>query len=119
MKRPVFPTDCVGNPRLMHVTGVCAPCRHSGMRVRTVMPNNISERVSEPDPPQSRGRSKYSAYQGNFKTGRKSSSLMNLCGKDTLIRSRFTFGNGGWSLSRFFGAMGSFWALHLHSVALY
>ncbi|XP_049884138.1 patronin-like isoform X9 [Pectinophora gossypiella] len=36
------------------------------------------ERVSE-EPQSTRGRSKYSTYQSNFKTGRKSSSLMNLC----------------------------------------
>ncbi|CAG9784121.1 unnamed protein product [Diatraea saccharalis] len=36
------------------------------------------ERVNE-EPQASRGRSKYSTYQSNFKAGRKSSSLMNLC----------------------------------------
>ncbi|KAM3958063.1 LOW QUALITY PROTEIN: calmodulin-regulated spectrin-associated protein patronin [Aphomia sociella] len=36
------------------------------------------ERVNE-EPQSSRGRSKYSTYQSNFKAGRKSSSLMNLC----------------------------------------
>ncbi|CAH0602859.1 unnamed protein product [Chrysodeixis includens] len=36
------------------------------------------ERVNE-EPQSSRGRSKYSSYQSNFKAGRKSSSLMNLC----------------------------------------
>ncbi|XP_026314535.1 patronin-like isoform X4 [Hyposmocoma kahamanoa] len=36
------------------------------------------ERVSE-EPQTTRGRSKYSTYQSNFKAGRKSSSLMNLC----------------------------------------
>ncbi|CAK1544321.1 unnamed protein product [Leptosia nina] len=36
------------------------------------------ERVGE-EPPTTRGRSKYSTYQSNFKAGRKSSSLMNLC----------------------------------------
>lgn len=41
---------------------------------------NISERVNE-EPQSARGRSKYSSYQSNFKAGRKSSSLMNLCGK--------------------------------------
>ncbi|KOB73757.1 Short spindle protein 4 [Operophtera brumata] len=37
------------------------------------------ERVSE-EPQSARGRSKYTSYQNNFKAGRKSSSLMNLCG---------------------------------------
>lgn len=41
---------------------------------------NISERVNE-EPQSARGRSKYTSYQNNFKAGRKSSSLMNLCGK--------------------------------------
>ncbi|XP_037297737.1 patronin isoform X11 [Manduca sexta] len=36
------------------------------------------ERVNE-EPLTTRGRSKYSTYQSNFKAGRKSSSLMNLC----------------------------------------
>ncbi|CAH0405077.1 unnamed protein product [Chilo suppressalis] len=36
------------------------------------------ERVNE-EPQAPRGRSKYSTYQNNFKAGRKSSSLMNLC----------------------------------------
>ncbi|XP_012549983.1 patronin isoform X1 [Bombyx mori] len=36
------------------------------------------ERVNE-EPQSSRGRSKYTSYQSNFKAGRKSSSLMNLC----------------------------------------
>ncbi|KAJ0182119.1 hypothetical protein K1T71_002841 [Dendrolimus kikuchii] len=36
------------------------------------------ERVNE-EPQSTRGRSKYSTYQSNFKAGRKSSSLMNLC----------------------------------------
>ncbi|XP_053603230.1 patronin-like isoform X6 [Plodia interpunctella] len=36
------------------------------------------ERVNE-EPQSARGRSKYSTYQSNFKAGRKSSSLMNLC----------------------------------------
>ncbi|XP_072937138.1 patronin isoform X3 [Epargyreus clarus] len=36
------------------------------------------ERVSD-EPQSTRGRSKYSTYQNNFKAGRKSSSLMNLC----------------------------------------
>ncbi|CAB3250622.1 unnamed protein product [Arctia plantaginis] len=36
------------------------------------------ERVNE-EPQSSRGRSKYSTYGSNFKAGRKSSSLMNLC----------------------------------------
>ncbi|XP_073942237.1 calmodulin-regulated spectrin-associated protein patronin isoform X4 [Choristoneura fumiferana] len=36
------------------------------------------ERVNE-EPQSARGRSKYSTYQNNFKAGRKSSSLMNLC----------------------------------------
>ncbi|CAH2104188.1 unnamed protein product [Euphydryas editha] len=39
---------------------------------------NISERVND-EPQSTRGRSKYSTYQNNFKAGRKSSSLMNLC----------------------------------------
>ncbi|XP_052747057.1 patronin isoform X3 [Bicyclus anynana] len=39
---------------------------------------NISERVND-EPQSTRGRSKYSTYQSNFKAGRKSSSLMNLC----------------------------------------
>lgn len=46
---------------------------------------NISERVNE-EPQSSRGRSKYSTYQSNFKAGRKSSSLMNLCGKRRLSK---------------------------------
>ncbi|XP_041968719.1 patronin isoform X3 [Aricia agestis] len=36
------------------------------------------ERVND-EPQSTRGRSKYSTYQNNFKAGRKSSSLMNLC----------------------------------------
>ncbi|VVD01963.1 unnamed protein product [Leptidea sinapis] len=39
---------------------------------------NLAERVSD-EPQTTRGRSKYSTYQNNFKAGRKSSSLMNLC----------------------------------------
>lgn len=49
------------------------------MRLRDLM-ETFSERVSE-EPQATRGRSKYSTYQSNFKAGRKSSSLMNLCGK--------------------------------------
>lgn len=49
---------------------------------------NISERVNE-EPQSSRGRSKYSTYGSNFKAGRKSSSLMNLCGKRSLINTRY------------------------------
>lgn len=49
------------------------------MRLRDLM-ETFSERVSE-EPQTTRGRSKYSTYQSNFKAGRKSSSLMNLCGK--------------------------------------
>lgn len=54
-----------------------------------VMTWNISERVNE-EPQSSRGRSKYSTYQSNFKAGRKSSSLMNLCGKRRLSKHRIS-----------------------------
>lgn len=70
---------CVRRHRPSHVT----ECRC--MRVRADL-YNVSERVNE-EPQSARGRSKYSTYQNNFKAGRKSSSLMNLCGKRRLINT--------------------------------
>lgn len=68
-------------------------CLFHMMKCPTIVPNSgrelwvecvhISENVNAEPQSQTRGRSKYSTYQNNIKTGRKSSSLMNLCGKLT------------------------------------
>lgn len=63
---------------------------------------HVSERVNE-EPQSARGRSKYSTYQNNFKAGRKSSSLMNLCGK-----TRFCSAVRGAIFAFVYGAFGFF-----------
>lgn len=60
-------------------------CMRACARVLTLA-GYISERVND-EPQSTRGRSKYSTYQNNFKAGRKSSSLMNLCGKTRLLHT--------------------------------
>lgn len=105
----------------MHASAAACPDEGVAcMRCVMTCPGNISERVNE-EPQSSRGRSKYSTYQSNFKAGRKSSSLMNLCGKRRLSKppdkldsrwcSRFTVASGalGFFLLLCSGAGGAFY----------